>query len=238
MTQPTFRPLEAARAIRRLLADPEQTEEAFNVVRAIDAGGLDRLYRRFSSTEEGRRLLRDKPSLLAALSDTASLAAMPEGSLGRAYLAFCAREGITPGGLVEASAPTDADIIDEDHRFIAERMRDSHDLFHLVTGCRTDLAGELGVLAFTTAQTGSLGTGFLVAAGYLHSFSLRDMGGAGRRMAREMFARGLRAEWFPTADWERLLASPIDDVRIELGLTAVPVYRPYYKADRDAALAA
>lgn len=239
MTQTTpFRPLEAARAMRRLLDDPDRTEEAFTIVRSIDGGGIDRLYRRFQSCPEGRRLLRERPALLEIMRDRERLAAMPEGSLGRAYLAFCEREGLTPGGLVDASDVEQRALLDEDRRYIADRMRDSHDLYHLVTGCRTDLAGELGVLAFTTAQTGSLGTGFLVAAGYLHSFGLPERGGPGRRMAREMFARGLRAEWFPTADWEALLLRPIDEVRVALGIRSVPVYQPFYKADLDAMLAA
>ncbi|MCB9595506.1 MAG: ubiquinone biosynthesis protein [Sandaracinaceae bacterium] len=238
MNNETFRPLEAAAAMRRLLADPEQTEEAFTIVRAIDNGGIDRLYRRFQSTEAGRRLLRERPSLLAHIQDADALAAMPAGSLGRAYFDFCQREGLVPGGLIDASLHEDRALLDADRLFVADRMRDSHDLFHVVLGCRTDLAGELGVLAFTTAQTGSLGTGFLVAAGFAHTFTLPDSGGPGRRMVREMLARGRRAEWFPTADWEALLLRPLDEVRVELGITSVPVYRPFYKADRDAALAA
>ncbi|MBX3273472.1 MAG: hypothetical protein KF729_24625 [Sandaracinaceae bacterium] len=238
MNQHTFRPLEAARAMRRLLDDPDKTEEAFTIVRVIDGGGIDRLHQRFTSTPEGRRLLEGRPSILAMLSDRAALAAMPEGSLGRAYLAYCEREGVDAGGLVDASANDERDELDDERRYIAERMRDTHDLYHVVTGCRTDLAGELGVLAFTTAQTGSLGTGLLVAAGYAHSYTLPESGGAGRRMAREMFSRGLRARSLPTAPWEQLLSRPLDEVRVELGITSVPVYQPFYKVDRDAALAA
>jgi len=237
MTQRTFRPLEAARALRRLLDDPEATEEAFNVVRHLDHGGIERLHRRFCASESGQRLLRERPSLLDSLSDADALAALPDGTLGRAYLDFCVREGITPGGLVEASENPDREQLDADRLYIADRMRDSHDLFHVVTGYRTDLAGELSVLAFTTAQTGSLGTAALVLAGYVRSFSIDEatLGPRARRLAREAFARGLKAEWFPSADWERLLTLPIDEARSELGITAIPVYRPRYQADLLAA---
>jgi len=233
MTNRTFRPVEAARAMRRLLDDPDATEEAFNVIRHVDGGGIHRLYRRFTTSEHGQRLLRERPSLLESLSDTEALAALPEGTLGRAYLAFCEREGIAPGGLVEASENEDRLALDEDRRYIADRMRDSHDLFHVVTGYRTDLAGELSVLAFTMAQTGSIGTAFLVLTAYMHSFSIdaQDLGPTARRLAREAFARGLKAGSLPTADWERLLTLPLDEARAELGITAVPVYQPRYKAD-------
>jgi len=232
MVHTSFRPLEAFRAIQRLLADPDATEEAFNVVRAVDGGGLERIYRRYQAEPTGARMLRERPSLLETLSDRAALESMPEGSLGRAYLAFSDREGISPGGLVEASEHEERELLDPDRRFIVDRMRDSHDLWHVVTGLRTDLAGELSVLSFTTAQTGSIGVAFLVLAGYAHSFTLPDMGERGRRLARESFARGRRAEWLPIAEWEELLPLPLDQVRAELGITAVPVYRPQYTPDR------
>ncbi len=84
--------------------------------------------------------------------------------MGRAYLAFCDREGITPGGLVEASMLEDRDLLEPRFRYMADRLRDSHDLWHVVTGYRTDLLGENAVLAFTAAQTDSVGVGVLAAA--------------------------------------------------------------------------
>lgn len=167
------------------------------------------------------------------------LAALPEGSLGRAYLDFREREGITPGGLVEASVNDARDALDGELRFIADRMRDSHDLWHVVTGCRTDLAGELSVLAFTAAQTAGLGVGMLALAGYAHSFTLPgELGERGRRLAREAFSRGLRAGWLPVADWEALLPLPIEEARAALGITAVASYPPFYKRDLERAVAA
>src|SRR5688572_11493175 len=138
MVTNNFRPFEALDALHKLIEDPNDTEQAFRIVRSIDGGGLERMFRRFGASAEGRALLAERPSLLAALRDRDALLAMPEGSLGRAYAAFCDREGIAPGGLVEASEASDADISPE-LRWFADRMRDSHDLWHVVTGFRTDL---------------------------------------------------------------------------------------------------
>lgn len=230
---------EALTALRRLLANPDDTEQAFRVVRALDGGSLAWVLERMKRDTHGAELLSRRPSLLAAMSDTDALAAMPEGSLGRAYLAFCAREGIAAGGLVEASESTNADIVDPELRFVADRMRDSHDLWHVVTGHRTDLAGELSVLAFTAAQTHGPGVSLLVLGGYLHSFHLwGEVGAQGRRMTREALARGRRAEFFPSAPWENLLARPLEEVRLELGISSVPVYQPFYRRDFQDALAA
>src|SRR5687767_4124801 len=133
------RPVDAVLALSRLIRDPNDTEQAFRIVRALDGPHSERFFIRFAQSEGGKKLLRERPSILAALSDRASLEAMPEGSLGRAYLAFCEREGISPGGLVEASELEERDKLDPDFRYMADRMRDSHDLWHVVTGYRTDL---------------------------------------------------------------------------------------------------
>ena len=227
-----IRPTEALGALRRLIANPEATEEVFTVLRSLDGRLIERLHERVRATPAGRRLLAERPDLIAILADRARLAAMPEGSLGREYLAFCDREGITPGGLVEASDHPDRQTLDPELLWLANRLRDSHDLWHVVTGCRSDLGGELGLLAFTTAQTRSVGTATLVAAGYARSFTLPgEIGAGGRQLARSMFVRGLRAEWLPVADWEALLPLPLAQVRARLGVEPVPPYQPFYTAD-------
>jgi len=80
---------------------------------------------------------------------------MPEGSLGRAYLAFVESEKISPQGIREASKsewclePADTELA-----FIQSRMRDTHDVWHAATGYRGDVLGEVGLLAFMLAQNG------------------------------------------------------------------------------------
>ena len=225
-------PLEAVCALTQLLRDPDDTEQAFRLVRAADPGVIDRLHARFLTTAAGRDLLRDRPVLLDALEDTDALSAMPEGSLGRAYLAFCRAEGITPGGLVEASETTYAEELEPELRYIAERLRDAHDLWHVVAGYRTDLLGELSVLAFTFAQTHNKGLGILVAAGYLRTFTIwQSFGTDGRALTRDAYRRGRRAEWLPTVRWESLLEEPLDALRLRLGVGSAPMYAPIRLSD-------
>jgi ubiquinone biosynthesis protein COQ4 len=235
MESSTFRPLEALRGVRGILADPTATEEAFRIIRAVDGGGIDRLYARFQATPRGRALLSERPRLLPVLKDQDGLRAMPEGSLGRAYLAFCDKEGINSGGLVDASDLEARALLDEELLYMADRMRDSHDLWHVVVGCRTDLGGELAILAFTTAQTESFGVGLLTLAGYARSYTLpADFGEEGRRLVRAAWARARNAEWLPIARWEELLPVPLEEVRSRLNLDVMPLYEPYYVEDIEA----
>lgn len=231
VSQP-IRPVEALVALRRLLRDPEDTHQAFRVVRALDGRQAARFLGCFRASPDGARMLRERPSLLARLLDREALRALPEGSLGRAYLTFVEREGISADGLVEVSATGDRILSDPDFGFLADRMRDSHDLWHVVTGYQTDLIGEASVLAFTAAQTESPGTALLVAGGFVRSFGFRDRAGrTARAQIRAAWQRGKRAGWLPAAPWEALLTRPLDEVRLRYGLGAPPVYEPFRVAD-------
>ena len=92
----------ALNAVRALIDNPDDTAQAFRVVDALAGGTSERNMRRFRATEVGRRVLGERRSLLAALSDRKRLEALDEGTVGHAYLRFMQEEGITADGLVEA----------------------------------------------------------------------------------------------------------------------------------------
>ena len=232
MARAPFRPLEALKALRILIQDPTKTEEAFRVVRSLDGPFFGRTFARFAKDPEGARLMAARSSLLSALRDRASLEKLPEGSLGREYLAFCDREGITPGGLVEASdAVPMAPGLSDDERWFIDRMRDSHDLWHVLTGYRTDLTGELSVLTFSLAQQWGPGLSLLVLGGLVETYKSGEIGAHARKLVADAWRTGRRANWFPAAPWEEWLARPLDEVRFAMGVYSVPVYTPVYAVD-------
>src|SRR5262245_59091277 len=100
-------------------------------------------------------------------------------------------------------------------------MRDSHDLWHMITGYGRDLVGEACVLAVTYAQTKNRGIGAIVAMAYWRAG--RELRSA-RVAIREAYRRGKRAAWLPAADWEALLARPLREVREQLGFGEPPQY--------------
>jgi len=216
-----IRPLEAWRALRALSRNPDDTAQVFRVLRALPNG--DRVFRRFRKTESGRRLLAERPSLLAALGDREALLALPPDSLGHAYGRFMTAEQISPDGLVSASSDgPGARWIDEEHRFVSERLRDMHDLWHVATGYGRDLLGEAALLAFTFAQTRTPGIGVIVGHAL---WKARGDFAPARPIIWQGFRRGLRAEWLPAQEWEKLLPRPLDAVREDLGLGKPPRYR-------------
>lgn len=220
-----FRPLDAVLALRALLRDPDDTGQVFKIISALSGGTQGRILGRLRATPVGQRVLRERPELATSLADRAHLRTLPEGSLGREYLKFCERYGITADGLVAASREGEFGNLSADELLVHSRMRDAHDLWHVVTGYQTDLAGEASVLAFTVAQTGNPGVALIVLLAYLrphgeHSFI--------RKLLLQSFLRGRRAAWLPAADWEGLLARPLEEVRRELRVGAPPSYKPVW----------
>lgn len=226
---------DALAALRALLRDPTDTAQGFRLIEALDPHIHHRELARMRSAPSGIALLREQPMLLDALRQLRSLEALPEGSLGRAYRDYCAREGLDPDRFVEVGeAGSQVDALEDSLvRYAAHRHRDSHDLWHVVCGYRTDLAGEAGILGFTLAQTRSPGLLLLFCGGLLQSVLVgRRHGATMRRLALEGVKRGLRAQPLSAAPWEAWLARPLAEVRAELGVVAVARYEPAYAAQR------
>jgi ubiquinone biosynthesis protein COQ4 len=221
-----LRPVQAASAMRRLLQDPNDTRQVFRLLSALSPRLPGGLRRRFLASAAGARLLERRPDLRARLRDRTALAALPERSLGREYLRFMDATRITADGLVDASEADDPHTGDEIDRFIGDRLRDAHDLWHAVTGYGGDLTGEAALLAFTLAQTRAPGIAVLVAIGYAIA---RDPDV--RRLIVDAFARGIRSAWLPAVDWEALLAEDVDVVRARLRVGPPPAYEPFFATE-------
>jgi ubiquinone biosynthesis protein COQ4 len=224
-TVPRFRPIEALRALRAVLRDPDDTAAVFRLVSALSGRNAGALRRRFELSRAGAELIEARPALLQWLLDRDRLAQLPDTSLGRAYLRFMGNDGLTADGLVEASAAADWSAHEMD-TWIGDRLRDSHDLWHVVTGYGGDVLGEAALLAFTFAQTRSPGIGLLVAAALV-----RAGDPDARRLIVDGWVRGIRAAWFPAARWELLLAMDLDEVRRRLRVGPPPHYEPVRSAE-------
>jgi ubiquinone biosynthesis protein COQ4 len=203
------------------------------LLEALDPLVHHRELARMRLAPSGLKLLEEQPALLDLLRDTAALDALPEGSVGHAYRAFCKSENIHPDGFVEiGEAGSEVDkITDQQVRYAALRHRDTHDLWHVAYGCRADLLGEAAILGFTLGQTRSPGMAILLVGGLMHSFSIGwKQGACMRRLAWRGLKHGLRARPLAPVPWEEWLARPLAEVRAELGITEVPSYTPTYAA--------
>lgn len=225
---PRVQPVRALRALLRLSANPDDTAEVFTIIEALSGQTPLRTVARFRRDPLGRQLLAERPRLLPVLADRALLESMPRGSLAHAYLAFLEREGITPEGLVQASLDGRSRELepDSDLTFITERIRDTHDLWHTVTGYHGDVIGEAALLSFNVAQLHNPGVAVIVAAALVQ---YREA--AFYRLIARAFMDGLRAAWLPSVPWETLLPLPLEQVRALLRVPAAPAYLPLRTRD-------
>lgn len=229
--KPRLHPIAALRAVRKLMSDGEDTQQVFLLIEALRGKTSRRQLARFRQTETGRAVLGENRRLLDRLSDRASLATLPAGSLGRAYYDFMAAENLSAEGLVEMSKITRPPATD-DVTLFRERNREMHDLLHVVTGYGRDRLGEACLVAFSFAQTGL--KGFAVIAIYAaRKISRSRPDQPVRRAVFEGYRHGRSAGWLPGADWEALLAQPVEAIRARFGVKPPAYYRRILAALRS-----
>jgi ubiquinone biosynthesis protein Coq4 len=197
-------------ALREVAADTSRTDRVLYAYEHLNAGGEKARAERFYRSEVARRLYAQDRTLDASTLDFGALAALPEGTLGQAYARFMREHGITPDIFTcEGKLTPEA--------YFIKRMRQTHDLWHTVTGADTDVAGELELQAFTFAQVRAPSQLIVVLGGALRALFLlpRALPGIVRGFFRGLFARSLTA-----VPWEDLWATPIAEVRAQLRLSA------------------
>ncbi|MFO0683895.1 MAG: Coq4 family protein [Sandaracinus sp.] len=216
-------PKRALKAIVALTRNPDDTSQVFTIIESLSGHAPQRLVDGFRASASGRRLLAERPDIVPLLADRARLRAMPEGSLAHAYLAFVESENITADGLVAASEAGEIGLREKgsDLDYISQRLRDTHDLWHAISGYKGDLIGEASLLGFSLAQTHNPGIAMIVVTGI---FRIRQLDAVG--LIAGGIKRGLAAAWFPAVEWEDLLPLPLEAVRSRLGIEAAPAYEP------------
>ena len=212
----------AAKALRALVHDPDDLPQVFTIIDALSGTTVDRLAARLRRSPGGEELLERSSELARVLCDRHKLRALPEGSLGRAYLAFVEAEGISAEGILEASVQgrTGGERSNDQER-IHTLLRDSHDLWHALTGYHGDIVGEIALLAFTAAQTKNPAIVAIVLVALAKGLARGHLG-----LVVDGFRRGRAAAWLPALDWVALLARPVEELRVELNVGAPRVYDP------------
>jgi ubiquinone biosynthesis protein COQ4 len=231
-----FRPFKAWHHFRKLIADKEDTEQVFHIIAALRGRRFRNVAKKFWFSDKGQQILAGSQRLIDILDDHDTLKKLPDGTVGRFYVDFMEREGLSAAGLeaeyarFEASGKRFNDGIDR----YGDRLRDTHDLHHILTGYGRDALGEQCVLAFTYAQSRNLGVGFIAYAG---GFELK------RRVApkaaimaavREGQRIGKAAKNIVQEDIVALLREPLADARKRMGIAEPVTYKRAHEEMRNA----
>jgi ubiquinone biosynthesis protein COQ4 len=222
----------ALKALRRLFADKEDTGQVFEIMRALNGDSTVRNYERLLQTAQGGRIAYERAELAPKLMDGAWLDSFAPGTVGAAYRHFVRSEHLSAEGLAEVSrqrgGQTEAA---HPYAWFGRRMRDSHDIWHILSGYHRDGLGEACLVAFSYAQTGGLGWA-LIGLGA----ALRALRGGRREAARAIwqgYQRGKAAKWLSGEDYLALMGEPLDAARRRLNITPASLYDAIPAGARD-----
>ena len=190
--------------------DPNRTDKVLEAYEHMNAGSENQRARRFYRSAAAVRFFEENRTLDATTVDYDRLLALPEGTLGYSYARFMKDRGLTPDIFTCEGALSPA-------AYFSKRMRQTHDLWHVITGVDTDVAGELELQAFTLAQVWAPSQWVLVGLGTLRALFTAPSMALG---AVRGFFRGLRARKFAPVAWEERWAEPLADVRRSLSCGA------------------
>ncbi|MBW4444127.1 MAG: hypothetical protein KME10_23460 [Plectolyngbya sp. WJT66-NPBG17] len=138
----------------------------------------------------------------------------PQDSLGFHYAAEMKRTGLQPDFYRKIT-------VEDDYSYIALRMRQTHDIWHIVTGFGTNFADEMGLQAFTLAQTRSPLAVAILAATIIYALkSSTPLNPLVERM-QQGWRMGENAHPFLAQKWEKYWEKPLSEWRADLNIEAV-----------------
>lgn len=225
--RPRFQPFKAMTHMNRLLQDNEDTQQVFFIIEALNGNALRRNFKRFLATEAGQKRFAQRRDLAPLMDDHDAFGSLQSDAVGRHYIDFMRREGLTAAGLVEESEIRTQNLrqYDDDLTWFANRLRDTHDIFHVLTGYGRDALGEAALLLFSHGQNPGRGISFI---GHMGFRQMRlEVGDEVDFKAVKAEARrnGRAAAKIIEQDILALMTEPIADVRARLNIPPPEAYR-------------
>jgi ubiquinone biosynthesis protein Coq4 len=207
--------LQRAKAVTSFVSivrDPNRLGEVFQLSDGITNPAVLRVMAdHVTKTEVGRKALAERPRLKV---DLAELRQLPEGTLGREFAEHMIKNGLDPAAIPQLP-------VKDELEFVRAHLYDTHDVWHVVTGFHTDVAGELGLQAFYQAQLPGHLPMAILTAGLLNTlfYSWADRDARMSEIARG-WQMGKRAEPLFGVRWDKLWARPLAQIRVDLVLAA------------------
>jgi ubiquinone biosynthesis protein COQ4 len=228
--QPIYSPRRAWKNFRLLMKDKEDTSLVFKIYESLPSKSFLPRVASLTLSERGEYLRRTEPSLPEILDDHASLRETPKGSLAHAYCDFMESEGLTAAGLRAEAEKLGRTQYPDLVQWFSERSRDTHDLFHVLTGYGRDALGEQCVLLFTHGQSPTQGH---LLIGYAGAANIAKMTWGSKapvfRAVNEAKRTGKGAPRLIEQPIRELLKQPLERVRSALNIPEPAAYRECHR---------
>ncbi|MHC5935149.1 Coq4 family protein [Nostoc sp.] len=178
-----------------------------------DPATLQKIVALLSLTPQGKQAFIDRP--LLGKIDLQQLHQLPNHTLGYVYADHMIRKGLTP--------PPAKEIANDPFMFLGVHIGETHDIWHVVTGCDTDKPGEVKLEAFYTAQLvpdrlflALIAKNLLKTAMYEVELCEQIMDGL-----TQGWMMGKRAKPLFGIEWNRLWETPLQDVQTSLNIAPI-----------------
>lgn len=222
-----FRPFKVLHHFGKLVEDKEDTEQVFHIIEATKGRKSYAQAHAFIRSDEGQRLMREAGSIPAMLDDHARWADCGPNTVAAHYIAFMKREGLSAAGLVAEShkwAPPES-LPKDQTQWYFDRLRDTHDLFHVLTGYGRDALGEASLLGFSYEQNYNSGILFIAYAG---ARQIKKVSGTKAPLfaaIKEGRSLGRAAAKIAHQDIAALMREDIAEARERMGIGKPEIYR-------------
>ncbi|HZH14568.1 MAG TPA: Coq4 family protein [Archangium sp.] len=184
----------------------------------LDGNVYASLVQQLQRSEEGRRILSERPSLQAKDLDLAALERLPAGTLGHGVARYYRDNKISP---FDTTLELKNDI-----DYIGKRYRETHDLLHVLTGYGIDVVGEMELQAYALGNLGIRTAVLILAFGTLSHLKTPQAGVGRSEYLRRLWAayrRGRASQQFLGVRFEHHWETPVATLSARLCAPAAPM---------------
>lgn len=198
-----------ARAVVRTMRDSTRTNEIHKVEEITGRRRTRHWLESMRGDPEVELLLRERPELSSAQVDFDALRRLPGSTLGGAYVRHLDDNGLT----ADYQAARTHYVEDPDISYLIRRFRQTHDVWHALTGLGTTGHEEVIIHAFSWGQMRLPVSAMVVLLGSLKHIVLERRRQALRHGLYEAYANGRDAQPLLPVFWETLWDEPLEAVR-------------------------
>ena len=204
--------LKFAEGFMNFANNPNRTDAVFQMADGLRYSDLYQQFIKYARDNEAiDRILQER--YLASPPNFTTLLQYPKNSLGQCYALRMVEAELDPDFYPKLA-------IEDDYSYIAIRLRQTHDIWHIMTGFETDLAGEMALQAFTLAQIRSPLAIALLSASIVHLIQVSGPLNAVVDRIQEGWKMGVKAKPFLAQKWEEQWEKPLTQLREELNIAA------------------